>query len=601
LENPDPQHLQRSRAPALLETPYGAVEPGVRTLEAVLESEARLRGILNQAAMGIALAGLDGHFVDMNRKFTEILGYTADELRALTFLAITHPDDVAETSRLVKQLLAGEIPEYVVEKRYIRKDGTHMWSRTTVTLMREPAGQPERFVGVVEDITLRKRAEAALVEETRILELLNETGRLLASEVDLHPLLQAVTDAATELSGAELGAFFYSTTDDNGDAFRLYTLSGAPPESFEGLGQPRATALFGPTFRGEPPIRIDDVGKDPRYGRLHPHLGLPEGHPPVRSYLAVPVKSRSGEVIGGLFFGHSQPGVFTERAERLIAGVAAQAGTAIDNARLYEARKTLLDSERAARTVAEQANRLKDEFLMTLSHELRTPLNAILGWAQVLQVESKTESDYQKGLQVIERNARVQRQLVEDLLDMSRITAGKMRLEMQIIEPAAFVAAAVETVKPAADAKVIRLETTLDRTAGPISGDPDRLQQIVWNLLTNAIKFTSRDGEVRVTLAGMRDHVEITIADNGMGIRPDFLPRVFERFSQGDLSMGRRFGGVGLGLPIVKSLVEAHGGTVSVTSPGVDQGTAVTIQLPRPPRLSESPCGTSIDQTRPGP
>lgn len=300
----------------------------MRTLEAVLESEARLRGILNQAAMGIALAGLDGHFVDMNRKFTEILGYTTDELRALTFLDITHPDDVEETSRLVKQLVAGEIPEYVVEKRYIRKDSSHMWSRTTVTLMREQAGQPEQFVGVVEDITRRKRAEAALREETRILELLNETGKLLASEVDLQPLLQAVTDAATQLSGAELGAFFYNTTDDNGDAFRLYTLSGAPGEAFEGFGQPRATALFGPIFRGEAPIRIDDVLTDPRYGRMSPHPGMPAPHPPVRSFLAVPVKSRSGEVIGGLFFGHSQGGVFTERAERLIVGVAAQAGTA---------------------------------------------------------------------------------------------------------------------------------------------------------------------------------------------------------------------------------------------------------------------------------
>jgi PAS domain S-box-containing protein len=555
----------------------------VRTFEAVLESEARLRGILNQAAMGIALAGLDGHFVDMNRKFTEILGYTADELRALTFLAITHPDDVAETSRLVKQLLAGDIPEYVVEKRYIRKDGSHMWSRTTVTLMREPAGQPERFVGVVEDITRRKRAEAALREETRILELLNETGKLLASEIDLQPLLQAVTDAATQLSGAELGAFFYNTTDDNGDAFRLYTLSGAPEEAFEGFGQPRATALFDPIFRGEAAIRIDDVLRDPRYGRLSPHYGMPAAHPPVRSFLAVPVKSRSGEVIGGLFFGHSQTGVFTERAERLIVGVAAQAGTAIDNARLFEARKALLESERAARTVAEQANRLKDDFLMTLSHELRTPLNAILGWAHLLQIESRTEADFLRGLQVIERNARVQRQLVEDLLDMSRITAGKMRLEMQIIEPAASVDAAIETVKPAADAKGIRLEAALDRTAGPIAGDPDRLQQIVWNLLTNAIKFTSRDGEVRVTLSGVNEHIEITVADNGMGIRPDFLPRVFERFSQGDLLMPHRVGGVGLGLPIVKSLVEAHGGTVSVTSPGEDQGTRVTIQLPRRP------------------
>ena len=556
--------------------------------DALRESEERLRAILNQAAVGIALAALDGQFVDMNRKFSDILGYSADELSRLTFRQITHPEDLAETERLVGALLAGEIPEYVVEKRYLRKDGSVIWSLTTVTLFRDPTGRPERFVGVIEDVTRRKRAETALREETRILELLNETGRLLASQLDVQALAQAVTDAATQLSGAEFGAFFYNTTGEHGDAFLLYTLSGAPREAFDGLGRARATALFGPTFRGDPPIRIDDLLADARYGTMPPHDGLPTGDLPVRSYMAVPVTSRSGEVIGGLFFGHSQAGVFTERAERLIVGVAAQAGIAIDNARLYEVaqraaaeRKALLDSERAARAAAERLSEEKDQFLATLSHELRTPLNAILGWSQVLRMGGKGEGDQLRGLETIERNARMQAQLIEDLLDMSRITSGRFSLDVQLVDPAAVIEAAIETVKLAADARGIRLTTNIDRSVAPIPGDPARLQQVVWNLLSNAIKFTPEQGEVRIDARRTGDHTEIAVADNGIGIRPEFIPFLFERFRQGDASTTRRFGGLGLGLSIVRSLVELHGGVVTATSAGEGRGTTVTVRLPQ--------------------
>ena len=460
---------------------------------------------------------MDGRFIDSNPRFSEILGYSEAELRNITFAELTHPDDREVTIAAVRQLIAGEIPEYTLEKRYLRKDGSVVWSLTTVTLMKDAIGEPMRFIGVIEDITARKAAEAALREETRILELLNETGKLLASQLDLQGLVQAVTDAATELSGAEFGAFFYNTTGEDGDALLLYTLSGAPREAFASFGQPRATAIFGPTFRGEAPIRLDDVTKDPRYGSMGPHYGMPRGHLPVRSYLAVPVASRSGEVIGGLFFGHSQTGMFSDRAERLVAGVAAQAGIAIDNARMYEAaqraaeeRKVLLESERAARAAAERLSEVKDEFLATLSHELRTPLNAILGWAQVLRSGRKGEADYLKGLETIERNARIQTQLIEDLLDMSRVTAGNLRLDVQPTDPAAFIDAAIETVTPAAAAKGIRIEKALDRSGTPMSGDPARLQQVVWNLLSNAIKFTPEHGRIRVVMTRAAGRLEIS-------------------------------------------------------------------------------------------
>ncbi len=612
----DEDNLLRSvallNANSILLARQRAEEELVQAKEALRESEERLRAMFNQAAVGIAVASLDGYFLDMNRKFTEILGYSADELQRLTFSEITHPDDLENTTASIRQLLAGFISEFAIEKRYLRKDGSRIWSSTTVTLLKDAAGQPIRFIAVIEDITLRKRTEAALQEETRVLELLNETGKVLASTLDLHALVQGVTDAATELSGAQFGAFFYNTTDDTGDAFLLYTLSGAPREAFEKFGRPRATALFGPTFRGEPAIRSGDVLKDPRYGTMAPHHGMPQGHLPVRSYLAVPVRSRSGQVIGGLFFGHPQTDVFTDRSERLIVGVAAQAGIAIDNARLYEAaqkaaedRKALLESERAARTAAERMSDIKDEFLATLSHELRTPLNAILGWSQVLRGGRSDSVDYNKGLETIERNARVQTQLIEDLLDMSRITSGKLRLDVQPLQAASFVEAAVETVRPAADAKGIRVETLLDPAAGPISGDPGRLQQVVWNLLSNAIKFTPKDGKVQIVVERVNSHIEISVADTGVGIKPEFIPHLFERFRQGDASTTRKYGGLGLGLSIVKSLVELHGGTVWVRSAGVDQGTTVTVQLPvtvvhRTPTAGERQHPRASD-TSPGP
>ena len=368
------------------------------------DNEERLRAIFNQAAVGIAVAELDGTFVEMNARALAILGYPEGELRGQTFLAITHPDDLAETRAEVARLLAGTIQEYALEKRYVRKDGSVVWSLTTVTLLKNASGRPQRFIGIIEDITPRKHAA--------------------------------------------------------------------------------------------------------------------------------------------------------------------------------DERKALLESERAARATAERMSEMKDEFLATLSHELRTPLNAILGWAQMLRSGSKSELDFLKGLETIERNARVQTQLIEDLLDMSRITSGKLRLDVQPLQPASVIEAAVETLQPAADAKAITLVKLLDPGAGPISGDPGRLQQVVWNLLSNAIKFTPREGRIEIVLQRVNSHIEISVADTGVGIRPEFIPYLFERFRQGDASTTRKYGGLGLGLSIVKSLIELHGGTVAVASAGENLGTTVTIHLP---------------------
>ena len=245
-----------------------------------------------------------------------------------------------------------------------------------------------------------------------------------------------------------------------------------------------------------------------------------------------------------------------------------------------EERSRLLSSEKLARNEAERANRLKDEFLATVSHELRNPLNAILGWAHMLRLGKLTPPNAERAVETIYRNAQSQAQLVADLLDVSRIISGKLRLDMRQVDVIYIINAAIDSIRPAADAKSIRLQTILDPAAGPISGDADRLQQIVWNLLTNAVKFTPKGGRIQVRLQRINSHVEIVVSDSGVGINKEFLPHVFDRFRQADASTTRIHGGLGLGLSIVHQLVDLHGGSVNVHSEGEGKGATFTITLP---------------------
>ena len=435
------------------------------------------------------------------------------------------------------------------------------WIRSLGRAEYDETGNAFLMRGVSLDITERKQIERALAEEAEVRQTLNHVGASLARELDPDKLVQAVTDAGTKLTTAEFGAFFYNVTNESGDAYMLYTLTGASKEAFVGFPNPRATALFGPTFRGEGVVRLDDVTQDRRYS------GMPPGHLPVRSYLAVPVMSRSGRVLGGLFFGHSRAGVFSARHEQLASGVAAWAAIALDNARLYRE--------------AEDANRTKDEFLAILSHELRTPLNAMLGWAQLLRSGVMQPDVQKRALESLERNARAQAQLVEDLLDISRIISGKLSIKSEPVDLAVVVGAAVDIVRPGATSKQIRLGVAVERDSEIlVTGDADRLQQVVWNLVSNAVKFTPTGGRVDVEVRRDESNAQIIVRDTGEGIDPAFLPYVFERFRQADNSRARKHGGLGLGLAIVRHLMESHGGTVRADSAGVGQGATFTLTLP---------------------
>ena len=479
------------------------------------------------------------------------------------------------------------------EFRAVTVDDRTVWLHQKVFVHRSSSGQP-RMIGVILDITGRKRAEEILQHEAVRLETeadvrrtLHRIGTELASQLTLDRVVQLATDEATVLTRAQFGAFFYNVVNEHGEAYTLYSLSGVPREAFEKFPMPRNTAIFAPTFSGAGIVRSDDITKDARYGRSAPHHGMPKGHLPVRSYLAVPVISRSGEVLGGMFFGHAQVGMFTDEHESLAAGIAGWTALAVDNARLYSAAQR-------AREAAESANRAKDEFLATMSHELRTPLNAVLGWTQILRSGAGSAENRERGLVTIERNARAQAQIIDDLLDVSRIITGKLVLKTGPVDLGGVIDAALDALNLAVGAKQITVTKRLDCAACLVSGDADRLRQVVSNLLTNAVKFTPAGGRIDVSLTERDGRAQVRVADTGQGIDAAFLPHVFDRFWQGDSSSTRAHGGLGLGLAIVRHIIEMHGGTVGVESPGPGKGATFTVELPlglEPLEQGEAPAG----------
>ena len=325
----------------------------------------------------------------------------------------------------------------------------------------------------------------------------------------------------------------------------------------EMIGQP-ITKLFPPELLGEEAHILEQVSRGERVHHYDTVRVRKDGKRINVSVTISPVRDGQGRIIG---------------ASKIARDVT-------QRKREEQERNALLDSERAARAEAERLGRLKDEFLATVSHELRTPLQAVLGWSRLLMTGRVGAEEMKQALATIERNAVQQAQLIEDLLDMSRIISGKLRLEVRAVEMADVVEAAVASARPGAEAKGIRINQLIDPHASAVMGDPARLQQVVWNLLSNAVKFTPRGGRVSVVVRREGTHIELVVSDTGQGIAAEFLPHVFDRFRQGDASTTRRHGGLGLGLSIVRHLVELHGGTVAASSGGPDRGSTFTVRLP---------------------
>jgi PAS domain S-box-containing protein len=541
----------------------------ISELKKAAAARAYLAAIVDSANDAILAKDLDGVIQSCNAAAERLFGYSCAELVGQSVRILIPPDRQSEEDEILARLRRGERIEHFETVR-VTKDGRRLDIDLTISPVREETGRIIGASKIVRDITAVKQAEAErirlLEENAAVTETLNTVGALVVSDLDRTKVVQAVTDAATELTTAEYGAFFYDVIDERGETETHYTVSGVPGELFSKLRMPGNSGVFEPIFKGTGVMRSDDITRDEQSEHHAPYHGLPLGQLPVRSYLAVPVKARGGNVIGGLFFGHSRPGRFDAHHERIAIGIASWASVALENAHLY--------------TSAQEASRVKDEFLASLSHELRTPLNAIVGYARMLQSGIIPSENRQKAIDTIERNSTSLTQIVEDVLDISRIVSGKIRLDVQTVEFPTIVRNAIDAITPAAEAKGVRLEAVLDPHAAPISGDPERLQQVLWNLLTNGVKFTKRGGRVQVRLERVNSQVELTVSDTGIGISPEFLPHVFERFRQADAGINRERGGLGLGLSIARQLTEMHGGTIDVSSEGLGHGTTFRVRLP---------------------
>ncbi len=452
------------------------------------------------------------------------------------FLAAVHPDDAAAVTAAVERTIFQAV-DFDLEYRVVHPDGSVHWLFDRAKVMRDANGAASYLVGACTDVTRRRASEEAAREAVKRFRFLAET--LPQKIFTAHPNGEAdyLNEQWGEYSGLPLDALLgwgwmrLIHADDlkaNANTWRRSVQTGEP-------------------FQVEHRVRAHD-------GSYHWHLSRVH-----------PMRDASGKVAMWI-------GSVTDIDELIRTRDALQTSA--------REREALLDAERAARGQAEAASHLKDEFLATLSHELRTPLTAILGWSQLLRRCADDGVRVAEGLAVIERNTRVQVQLVEDLLDMSRIVSGKLRLDAQRVDLAGVIRAAIDSVAPAAQAKAIRVEPVLSTQVGSVRGDPARLQQVFWNLLSNAIKFTPKGGKVQVGLERVDSHCEITVADTGAGIDAAFLPHVFDRFRQADGAINRTHQGLGLGLSIVKSILEMHGGTVHAKSPGLGLGTTFSVYLP---------------------
>jgi PAS domain S-box-containing protein len=516
----------------------------------------------------------DFQYVYVNPVIAKTMGRTVEEVTGSTVLEMVPDLDETPFWPLFCQVAASGEPEIFEQPYY--DNGWAGWFRGVVVSL------GSEISIVYSDITARKKAQESL-------RFLAEASSILAASLDYDGTLTSVTKLAVPaiadwssidmLSDGTLKRLSVAHVDPEKVALAHELFRRFPPDLDGTSGVAKVLRTGKPELIPEVTDEILQAAvKDPELLDIIRRLGL-------RASLCVPLRAR-GRVIGAmtLVSAESQRR-YTEEDLHLAEDLARRASVAIDNSMLYRS--------------AEEANRAKDEFLAVVSHELRTPLNAISGWVHMLREGGLSAEKSRHAIETIERNARAQNQLIEDLLDVSRIVSGKLRLDVETVDLALVIERAVETVRPAAAVKNITIREMLDPKATPVFGDPDRLQQIVWNLLSNAVKFSSKDREVRVILRKLESSVEIIVKDQGAGIDPAFLPHVFERFRQADGSTTRTKGGLGLGLAIVRNLVELHGGSVRAESDGLGQGAAFCVSLPiapirtpsfaRPPLLQLAP------------
>jgi PAS domain S-box-containing protein len=534
-------------------------------------------------------------------------------------------DDVPKLHAAIER--AAQSGAYYSEFRVRHPDGSVHWIAGKGEARKSDNGHTRWVSGVYYEISERKALEARLLalnetleariadlrEEARTLEVLNRTGTALAAELSLERLVQTVTDAAVELTRAQLGAFFYNVVDENGEAYTLHSLSGAPREAFANFPMPRNTPVFDPTFLGEGSVRSDDILADPRYGQDPPYNGMPPGHLPVRSYLAIPVVSRSGEVIGGLFFGHSEPGVFTQRDERIVTGIAAQTAIAIDNARLYEASQREVAARRHAEQELQRINETLEERVAEevknrqliedalrqaqkmeaigqltggIAHDFNNLLTVIMGNIETMQRRLPTEHEFQRLIAAALRGAFRGAELTQRLL----VFARRQPLAPELVSPNKLVTGMSDLLRRALG-EAVAIETVLAGGLWNIFADANQLENALINLAVNARDAMPNGGKLTIETANCYlddaycsmhadlspgQYVGLFVTDAGSGMPEDVVEKAFEPF----FTTKETGQGTGLGLSQVYGFVKQSGGHVKIYSE-VGQGTCVKLYLPR--------------------
>ena len=541
-----------------------------RSEEALRRSEAELADFFETSAIGLHWVGPNGYVVRVNQAELELLGYTREEYIG-HHISEFHADREVIDDILARLHRGENIHDF--EARMRCKDGGIKHVRINSSVYREDG----KFVHTrcfTHDITDRKRAEQRLVLQYAI-------TRDLSESTDVVEGAQRILRAVCENLGWQVGLLWRVEPENN----RLVCVDlWHPPDiamaEFEltsrELTFEKGAGLPGRIWATGEPVWIPNVLEDenfPRYSvaataGLHSAFGFP---------ILV-----GNEVIGTVEFFNREIRQPDPELLRMMASIGGQIGQFQERKRAEGQLAKLLLRERSARAEAEQANRLKDEFLATVSHELRTPLNAVMGWARMLRSGRLDEESRDHALEVIERNAWAQKQIIEDILDVSRVITGKLQLNLSPVDLTSVVDAALDAVRPALEAKEIQIKKEADPRVRVIAGDGDRLQQVIWNLLSNAAKFTPAAGQIELYLRQTNNNIQIEVSDTGPGIDPDFLPYVFERFRQADGSTTRTHGGLGLGLAIVRHLVELHGGSIKAENRKAGQGAILTVSLPLP-------------------
>jgi PAS domain S-box-containing protein len=531
---------------------------------------ARLAAIVESSDDAIIGKDLNGIITSWNRAAESMFGYTADEAIGRSIRLIIPDGHQHEEDTIIDRIRRGESVQHFETVR-CRKDRSCLPISVTVSPIRDKAGTIIGASKIARDITERKHAEALAQRVQLQAEFVARMAEVLSGSLDYEAKLKGLVELAVPAM-ADWAAL--DTVEPDGRLRRLAVAHADPGRTQLGTEirrryeDPITPCNARQVIRTGKSVLLPDVtdevivaaanGDDTRVGLMRALR--------ITSCLCVPLTTNQG-TFAALTLATAESGrQYSTEELHFAEDVASRTALMIDLTRAYDA--------------LQRASGLKDEFLATLSHELRTPLNAILGYARMLRAGMVTPDKLPRTFETIERNSTSLTKMVEDILDVSRVVSGKMRLNMQPVELPLVVQEAVATVMPAAEAKHIRLETTVDPQVGAVSGDPDRLRQIIWNLLSNAVKFTPKQGRIQVRLERVNSSVEIVVSDTGIGIRPDFLPHIFERFRQADSGAAREHAGLGLGLAIVRNLVELHGGTVYATSGGEGQGSTFRVRLP---------------------